>query len=79
MARILARSASGRTLNEIAVEEYVSVPEINRIVRKIKERLGAENLVQAALIAHREGFISLPDADGQVYAHSSLDRAEKVL
>lgn len=60
-SRVLARYASGARMAEIAAEEFRSERQMDRISEIIKEKLSAENLAQAVLIAHQLGFISDPD------------------
>ncbi len=70
MARVLARYASGVGLKEIGEEIYYGHWKMDDLSLQIRERLGAKNLAQAALIAHKLGYISLPDESGIVYAQS---------
>ena len=73
-ARILARHASGRTLVEVAREEFVSVRQMERMTMAIRTTLGARNMAQAVMVAHGLGYLSLPDDDGLVRHQSPFDR-----
>lgn len=73
-SRILARHASGHEFIEIAGDEYLSKREIARVCKEIRDRLGAKNMAQAAMIAYSAGHITLPDENGIVTSQSMIDR-----
>lgn len=74
--RILARTASGVKLKEIAKEEYLSLSEINRVTRDLKDRLGARNLAQAVLLACQNGLITPVDEKGISQPQSMLPKID---
>lgn len=69
-ALFLARYASGATLDEIARETFRSMRAIERMSHGVRKQLNVETLAQACLVAHSLGYISLPDENGIVHAHS---------
>jgi hypothetical protein len=75
-ARALARYASGTPARGIAAEEYISPRKMDEVFREAKVALGAKNLAQACLIAHKLGYLSLPDQNGNVSSQSSLVRQQ---
>lgn len=74
--RILARTASGLKLKEIAQEEYLSLSEINRVTRDLKDRLGAKSLPQAVVMACQYGLITMPDENGVSQPQSMLAKID---
>ena len=66
MRSILSAHASGKTLKVIAQELFISYREICRQVEEIKRRLNSRNLAQSVMIAHKYGYIALPDDEGRV-------------
>ncbi len=76
MSRVLALHASGASLTEIAEMEHISARQIDNTSLQIRRRLPARNLAQAVLMAHKFGYITLPDENGVVLAQSPF-RSEK--
>jgi DNA-binding NarL/FixJ family response regulator len=63
-------------LKEIAKEEYLSLSEINRVTRDLKDRLGARNLAQAVLLACQNGLITPVDEKGISQPQSMLPKID---
>jgi len=69
-ARFLAFVGSGVKLSDIAEAMYVSEREVGSISRRVRRKLESRSLAQAILLAHKLGYVSLPDDDGVVVAQS---------
>lgn len=74
-ARFLALSASGNNNHEKSEMMYISIREVDEISKRVKRKLNAKSLPQAVLLAHKLGYISLPDDAGQVTAQSPFSES----
>lgn len=66
MRSVLAALASGKTVAETADDLFIAERAVYTQLAEAKTRLGALNTAQAVLIAHRHGYIALPDDSGVV-------------
>ena len=55
--------AQGHTAAEIALQYGISLRQVRRVIRQIKERLGADSLPQALAAAAALGLVNLEDAE----------------